>query len=234
MKILALIPARGGTKRLPGKNIKLLGGIPLIAWTIKTALGSKVFCDVLVSTDDPSIADVARNHGAMVPWLRPDNLSNDTAASIDVVLHALDWYETTNLSVDGVMLLQPTSPFRSIDHIKEVVKKFHDSNGQSSVVSVSPSESHPAWCFRVRGDKVEPFMGWENLTRRSQDLEPAFVLNGSLYLSSSRQLRMHRAFLTRDTSAVILNEPWANTDIDTLNDWAKAEAYLKVGGFFKK
>lgn len=100
MNILALIPARGGSKRLPGKNIKLLGGLPLIAWTIRAAWKSTCCTDVLVSTDDESIAGVAREYGASVPWLRPSCLSTDTASSVDVAIHAVDAYESINGEVD--------------------------------------------------------------------------------------------------------------------------------------
>ncbi|NDB69694.1 MAG: acylneuraminate cytidylyltransferase family protein, partial [Methylocystaceae bacterium] len=93
MKILALVTARGGSKRLPGKNLRKLDGIPLIVWSINIAKGVDTICDILVSTDSPSIANVARDAGALVPWLRPAELATDTATSVDVSLHALDWYE---------------------------------------------------------------------------------------------------------------------------------------------
>ena len=117
LRLLAIVPARGGSKRLPRKNVLLLGGKPLIAWTIDAARDSGCFVDVLVSTDDAEIADRARAHGALVPWLRPPEFATDTARSIDVVLHALDWYERERGAVAGMMLLQPTSPFRTAGKI---------------------------------------------------------------------------------------------------------------------
>lgn len=109
---MAVIPARGGSKRLPGKNIRILGNKPLIAWSIDVVKGIPEICDVLVSTEDEKIAEIAKEFNAFVPWLRPIELATDTATSIEVILHALDWYEREKQEVDGVILLQPTSPFR--------------------------------------------------------------------------------------------------------------------------
>ncbi len=124
MRILAVIPARGGSKRLPRKNIRPLGGIPLIFWSINAAKGISEICDILVSTDDPEIAEVTKNTGALVPWLRPRELATDTAQSVDVCLHALEWYEKEKGKVDGLMLLQPTSPFRTRGSILRGIELF--------------------------------------------------------------------------------------------------------------
>lgn len=228
MKILALIPARGGSKRLPGKNIKLLGGLPLIAWTIRAALESKCCVDVLVSTDEQEIADISLAYGASVPWLRPPELSSDTATSIDVALHALDAYEEAHGPVDGLMLLQPTSPFRSADTIKSGVTLFEANGGIRSVVGVSPAQSHPAWCFRTTADGMAPFLGWDQLKKRSQDLEPAWMLNGALYLISSERLRKDHTFLTPDTLPLVMDDASAAIDIDTASDFAQCEAVLSA------
>lgn len=228
MKILALIPARGGSKRLPGKNIKLLGGLPLIVWTIRAALESKCCVDVLVSTDDQEIADISLAYGASVPWLRPPELSSDTATSIDVALHALDAYEEAHGPVDGLLLLQPTSPFRTADAIKRGVALFDTTCGIRPVVSVSAAESHPAWCFRVSKDGITPFLGWNELKKRSQDLEPAWVLNGALYLISSDRLRKEQTFLTSDMLTLVMDEPCETMDIDTASDFTQCEAALSI------
>ena len=113
MKILALVTARGGSVRLPGKNLRPLGGKPLINWSIEIAQDIPEICEILVSTDNESIADVSREAGALVPWLRPQELSTNEASSVDVALHALNWYEAEKGIVDGLLLLQPTSPFRT-------------------------------------------------------------------------------------------------------------------------
>lgn len=226
MKILALIPARGGSKRLPGKNIKLLGGIPLIAWTIRAAQDSGCCIDILVSTDDSAIAEVARQHGASIPWLRPAELASDTASSVDMAIHALDAYEMENGTIDGLLLLQPTSPFRSADTIREAVAMFTEGRARHPVVSVSPASTHPAWCFRATDKSMEPFLGWETIGQRSQDLEPAWMLNGAIYLISPIRLRAERTFFTRDVRPLLMDKPGETIDVDTPNDFKFCEAYL--------
>lgn len=223
MKILALIPARGGSKRLPGKNKRLLGGKPLIVWSIDAAKGVNEICDILVSTDDPEIAVISEAAGALVPWLRPAELATDTATSVDVALHALDWYEKENGSVEGLLVLQPTSPFRSYDQIAAAVKAFA-ANGHRPIVSVSPAASHPAWCFRIYEKRLHPFINMDGTKLRSQELEPAFALNGSIYLIDPNQLREARTFFTEDVEAIVMNQAMASIDIDTEFDWLIAEA----------
>lgn len=227
MKILALIPARGGSKRLPGKNIRLLGGRPLIGWTIGAARDSGVCSAIIVSTDDEEIAQVAREQGAEVPGLRPAELASDTAGSVDVALHALDCYEATHGPVDGLLLLQPTSPFRTADMIRRGVALFAENHGRQPLVGVSPAQNHPAWCFRITSGGMEPFLGWEAIASRSQDLEPAWTLNGAFYLIAPARLRQERSFLTPDTLPLVIDDPRAALDIDTRQDWAMAERYLE-------
>lgn len=229
MKILALIPARGGSKRLPGKNIKPLGGVPLIGWSIKTALASRCFADVLVSTDDQEIADVAIQQGASVPWLRPMVLASDTATSVDVVVHALDQWEHSNGQLDAVMLLQPTSPLRTMDSIQRALRLFESKGGQHPVVSVGPAASHPRWCFRMTPQGMEPFLGWQGLKDRSQDLEPAWTLNGSIYVIAPPRLRVTRSFLTPDTLPLTMEDPDESIDVDTLEDFERCEEALRAG-----
>jgi CMP-N,N'-diacetyllegionaminic acid synthase len=148
LRILALITARGGSKRIPGKNTRLLGASPLITWSIEVAKGIRDICAILVSTDDQVIAEVARNAGAMVPWLRPAELATDSATSVDVCLHALNWYEREHGVIDGLLLLQPTSPFRSRSTVLRGIDLFCG-NKHHSVLAVSPAASHPMWCFRM-------------------------------------------------------------------------------------
>lgn len=222
MRILAVITARGGSKRLPGKNIRPLGGRPLIAWTIDAAQGLPDICDILVSTDDEEIARVARAAGASVPWLRPTELSSDTAGSVDVCLHALDWYEREHGAVDGLLLIQPTSPFRRAATIARGLALFKPLPHRP-VVSVSPAASHPLWCYRIEGDAMMPYIAREFEAIRSQDLPPAHVLNGALYLIPPGQLREKRTFLPPDVRPLVIESPWEGLDIDTPWDWFMAE-----------
>ncbi len=229
MKILALIPARGGSKRLPGKNVKALGGLPLIAWSIRAARESGVCDEVMVSTDDPLIAELAVRHGAFVPGLRPAELASDTATSVDVALHALDVYEAQGKPVDGLLLLQPTSPFRTAESIRQAVALFAGGAGRRPVVSLSPAASHPAWCFRTTPEGLSPFLGWEAISKRSQDLEPAWTLNGAIYLVPPERLRAERSFLGAEALPLLMDDPREAIDIDTPADWALAEAALAGG-----
>lgn len=227
MKILALIPARGGSKRLPGKNVRSLGGKPLIAWSIDVAKGLPDICDVFVSTDNSGIADVARRAGAYVPWLRPAELATDTASSVDVALHALNWYEGEKGAVDGLLLLQPTSPFRRRETIDRGIGIFCQNNYRP-VVSVSPSDSHPMWCFKIQGMEMTPFIEGGGLHLRSQDLPPAYVVSGAFYLITPNDLRKHRSFFTDITMPLVINNPEESIDIDTEWDWKNAEAFLHM------
>lgn len=226
MRILALIPARGGSKRLPGKNIRPLGGKPLIAWSIDAAKGIPEICDILVSTDDPLIADIAREAGALVPWLRPAELASDTAGSADVAIHALDWYESEHGAVNGLLLLQPTSPFRGRESLSRGIDLFRQHRG-SSVIGVSPAESHPAWCFEINGQTMTAFLDRDGTHLRSQDLPSAYVVNGALYLINPQYLRSQKRFFDAGMLPVVMDQPQEMIDIDTEWDWCVAEAALK-------
>ena len=225
MRILAIIPARGGSKRLPGKNIRILRGKPLIVWSIDAAKDIPEICDIRVSTDDPATAEVCAEAGALVPWLRPEELATDTARSIDACLHALDWYESERGSVDGLLLLQPTSPYRSPQTIKSGMALFHEYDGRP-VIGVSPAKAHPMWCFKVEGDTMRPFLDEGGLTLRSQDLPAAYVANGVFYLATPSCLRARRSFYGEDTVPLMIDSQQEAIDIDTEWDWTLAERIL--------
>jgi CMP-N,N'-diacetyllegionaminic acid synthase len=226
-RFLALVPARGGSKRLPRKNLLPLKGKPLIEWTINVTKLSGRFSDILVSTDDEEIAQTARSIGGLVPWLRPAELSSDTATSIDVVLHALDWYEKQFGAVCGVVLLQPTSPFRSVETIHNGLNRFIDLGCYNSVVSVSEAESHPAWTFYSDGSKLRPVCGWEDSKSLSQDLQKAYTLNGLIYISSPKRLRLDKSFIAEDMKGLIIEDYIESLDIDTAEDLRLAEYYAE-------
>jgi len=229
VRILALIAARDGSKRLPAKNIRSLGGKPLIAWSIDVARDIDDIGDILVSTDAPAIADVAREAGALVPWLRPASLATDAASSVDVCLHAIDWYERQKGAVDGLLLLQPTSPFRRRETLLRGIELFR-ANGRRAVVGVSPAQSHPLWCFRVDGENMFPFVDGAGLQLRSQDLPAAYAINGAFYLIAPAQLRKQASFYDADMTPLIMEQPGESLDIDTEWDWRLAEAWLAAGG----
>jgi CMP-N,N'-diacetyllegionaminic acid synthase len=227
MRILAVITARAGSKRLPGKNTRRLDGRPLIVWSIEVAKGVPEICDTLVSTDDAHTAEIARNAGALVPWLRPAELATDTTTSADVCLHALAWYEREKGEVDGLLLLQPTSPFRSRDTVLKGIELFRAFQHRP-VLGVSAAKSHPMWCFRIERGSMRPFVDNGGLHLRSQDLPAAYVVNGALYLIAPEDLRKSHSFHGDDAMPLIIEEPQEGIDIDTEWDWKMAEAVLEI------
>ncbi len=227
MKILAFIPARGGSKRLPGKNVKKLGGVPLIAWSIEGVCEMPEICDVLVSTDNEMIAKVAEQYGALVPWLRPPELATDESHVVDTALHALDWYEAKHGACDGLLLIQPTSPFRTRKTISDGIQVFRAYN-KKTVIGVSKVHVHPSWSMRIEDSGcLKPFMGTHGLNCRSQDLTPAYVVNGSFYLIAPSILRSERSFFPQDMFPLIINSQREALDIDTQWDWDLAEYFLE-------
>jgi CMP-N,N'-diacetyllegionaminic acid synthase len=227
MKYLALIPARGGSKRLPGKNLLPLGGKPLIAWTLEVAkkLGSNV--DVLVSTDDEEIARVARCFGASAPWIRPAALSTDTSTSLEVALHALNLHEHLEGPIDGLILLQPTSPFRTLTSVLKGIELF-ECNGKAAIVAVADAATHPGWCFKIEQGQMIPYLP-DALALRSQDLSPAVEVSGALYIIEPSALREFETFFPPGTIPMWVSDPVESLDIDTPLDWLYAEKIVDSG-----
>lgn len=220
-RILAVIPARGGSKRLPGKNILPLGGKPLIVWSIEVAKRVPEVCDVLVSTDAPDIARVASHAGAYVPWLRPADLATDSASSADVALHALESYELERGSVDGLMLLQPTSPFRTQKSVSKGVRLFLEADGVP-VLGVSAHLSFPEWNYRMEDGYLVPASEAAERSAHASDGEGGFVVNGTFYLVSPAHLRATRSFTARKTIPLVIESDAESLDIDTAFDFAVA------------
>jgi CMP-N,N'-diacetyllegionaminic acid synthase len=205
----------------------MLGRRPLVVWSVDIIKDIAEICDILVSTDDPAIADVARKAGALVPWLRPEELSTDTASSVDVCLHAIDWYEAEKRQLDGLLLLQPTSPFRSRDSILRGIELFRI-NDRNPVLGVSPALSHPMWCYEIRQRKLHPFIDGTDSRLRSQDLPPAYVINGAFYLIAPNDLRKSRSFISGDAVPLVIEDPQEGIDIDSQWDWQMAESILAM------
>jgi CMP-N,N'-diacetyllegionaminic acid synthase len=218
---LGLIPARGGSKGIPRKNIKIIAGRPLIAWTIEAALKSSVLSAVVVSTDDPEIAEVARQAGAQVPFMRPAQLAQDHTPGLDPVLHALDQLP----QYDSVLLLQPTSPLRTTDDIDGCLT-FAALRKVPSVVSVTKADIHPYWLYRLNSDQtMAGFVATAPIARR-QDLPAAFALNGAMYFAEANWLRRNGSLVTTETLAFEMPREHS-VDLDTHLDWQLAELLLK-------
>lgn len=221
MTLLALIPARGGSKGILRKNIRPFCCKPLLQWSIDVALATTCVDQVVVSTDDPEIADVAKAGGAEVPFLRPAELATDTAPGIAPVLHALEQLP----QVSDVLLLQPTSPLRTSADIKAIVV-LRQQAGRKSAVSLTPSAKHPAWMYSLRQDQqLDPLLKLDGAHCRQQ-LPPAYVLNGALYLASRDFLLREQAFIGADTVGYVMTAE-RSVDIDTPLDWQWAEFLME-------
>lgn len=221
-RFLAVIPARGGSKRLPRKNILDLAGKPLISWTIEAARKSKYIDDIIVSTDDEEIAKVAASCDVGVA-IRPDFLATDTANSLDVVLHAI---ESQNSNYDYILLLQPTSPLRNNNHINEAIELLFEKNADA-VISVCETEHSPLWANVLpENGNMDNFLVSDVKNKRSQDLPSFYTLNGALYLVDKNKLKTEKSFfLDRNTYAYRMDRE-DSIDIDTLLDFQIADLIM--------
>lgn len=222
-RILALIPARGGSKRLAGKNVRLFLGKPLIARTIEQAKKSRYIDTILVSTDDRKISAISKAYGASVPFLRPANLATDTASSIDVLLHAIDWLGKKGAYYDLIVLLQPTSPLRTNIDINHAVETLFSKKAKA-IVSVYKTGRKPLWSGVLPEDcSMKDFMK-KNKTR-SNDSE-YYTLNGAIYLGYTDYIKRNKGFMGSRTFAYIMPQE-RSVDIDDKFDFWMAEQILK-------
>lgn len=208
-RVLAVIPARGGSKGVPRKNIRVVHGKPLIAWTIAAAQRSKYLDRIIVSTDNDEIAAVARGCGADVPFMRPAHLAADDTPGIAPLMHAMDQLP----GYGWVVLLQPTSPMRTAADIDACLYRCIERNAPACVTMTAVSP--PELMFRIdQAGTVAPVLGWGGIAMRRQDLPDAYVLNGAVYAARSRWLRSTGGFLNEETVAYIMPQE-RSLDIDT-------------------
>lgn len=232
--ILALIPARGGSKGIPKKNIRPLAGKPLINYTIEAALQSRYQIRVVVSTDDEEIAKIARAAGAEVPFLRPAELAQDETPTFPVVQHALQWLEQHEAYQPKlVVLLQPTSPLRRPEHIDRALELILSSEADS-VVSLCEAEHSPYWMKKVDAEgRVSPFISIEEEYTRRQDLPKVYRLNGAIFVTRSEVIMRKNRLLGDDTRAYIMEQD-DSIDIDTELDFKLAELLIKERWYNRK
>lgn len=224
-RVLCLIPARGGSKGLPGKNIALLGGRPLIAWTIAAATACHCIDDVVVTTDDDEIARVAEQAGARVPFRRPAELATDDAHMTDVIAHALEALADNGETFGWLALLQPTSPLREGRHIDEAFARLAGTRGRA-VVSVCPAEHSPAWLGHLPEDgRMSDFIAPAAGRANRQELGRYFRLNGAIYLADVAYWRGQAGFLGPETFAYVMPAE-ASVDVDAPLDLEFAEFLL--------
>ncbi len=232
MKNLAIIPARGGSKSVPKKNIKLLNGIPLIAYSIKIALENPQIDEVIVSTDNEEIAKIALSYGALVPFLRPKELSLDSTPDKPVILHTLEWFESIHKCMpDLILYLRPTSPFRSHSLINKCVNKIIQNNSFSSLRTVNTVEGihHPYWMFEDNDKILRPFIDNIDLSKfyQRQLLPKCLRLNGVVDILKP-QIVKDESNIYGNSIGHILTDNMITVDIDDQIDFDFAEFLLKT------
>jgi pseudaminic acid cytidylyltransferase len=223
---LAVIPARGGSKRIPRKNIRPFCGKPIIAWSIAAARGSGCFDRVIVSTDDAEIAQVARDAGAEVPFVRPPELSDDHAGTLPVVRHAVEWQAATGESPSAVCCIYATAPFLVPDDIRRGLDMLERS-GSDFAFSVAKYASPIQRAFRANASGRVEMFNPEHFQTRSQDLEEAFYDAGQFYWGTASAWRSAETLFSPASAAVVL-APHRVQDIDTPDDWVRAEWMFKA------
>lgn len=228
MRVLGLVPARGGSKGVPRKNVRPLGGRPLLAWTAEAALGARTLARVVLSTDDAEIAEVGRACGLDVPFLRPPELARDDTPTLPVMQDVVRRLEAAGDRFDAICLLQPTNPFRTSADIDACVARLAES-GADAVVSVLavPAEHNPHWVyFRDADGALRLSTGEPQPLPRRQLLPAAFHREGSVYVTR-RDVLMERGSLYGDRVLGHEMDPARSVNIDTLADWARAEALVE-------
>jgi len=229
-KIVVIIPARGGSKGVPRKNIKLLNGRPLISYAINVALKSKYIDRVIVSTDDKEIAKIAQKYKAEVPFLRPVELAEDSSPTLGVLQHAIKYLEEKEkYKPDFVVLLQPTSPLILVSDINKAIEKIIKTKA-NSCVSVCEISERPEWMFTfedTEGDRIKPFLKKNNKKTNRQDLPKIFRLNGAIYVTKKNILMKENKITDKINSSAILMPIERSVDIDRPVDFCIIESIIK-------
>ncbi len=223
-KILGLIPARGGSKGIPGKNIKPLNGLPLLQYTFQSASASRLLAKTILSSDDDEIIGVARKIGLQVPFKRPADLALDTSPTLPAILHAIDFLERRGEYFAAVCLLQTTTPFRPPGFIDKAIQTFIAS-GADALISVLevPHQYNPHWVFEKNEKGLLTIStGEQQIITRRQELPAAFIRDGAIYITKTKVLKEQRS-LYGESLAYIKNDAALHINLDTLKDWQDAE-----------
>ena len=228
LNILGIIPARGGSKGVPRKNIRLLSGKPLIAYTITAALASRHISKLILSTEDQEIAEVGRTFGAEVPFIRPAGLAEDCTPTLPVLQHAVEWYEPLYGRLDGVCLLQATTPFRPTAWIDGCIAKFVNKDADTVVTVLPvPSKYNPHWVYFDNSDGgITLSNGGRDPIVRRQSLPQAWHREGSVYVIS-REVLIEQGSLYGNRVVPYRVQPSRSLNIDTMDDWHEAEREFK-------
>jgi N-acylneuraminate cytidylyltransferase/CMP-N,N'-diacetyllegionaminic acid synthase len=228
-KILAIIPARSGSKGLPEKNIRSMCGKPLIAWSILQGKKSKYIDNVLVTTDSKKIADISKQYGAEVPFIRPKSLANDDSSTFDVLLHAIQFLTKNDRIYDYIVLLEPTSPLRDLSDIDGAIELLINSEFAKSIVGVTKAESsHPSFLFTIQNRLLNPMLKQQPNRLRRQDLKnDYYYLEGSVYVTSIQALIKYGGFYHAETMPWVV-ERYKAVEVDELSDFIVAEALMNA------
>lgn len=225
-KVLGIIPARGGSKGIIKKNMKMLNGKPLIDYTIVAAEKSELLDKFIVSTDDKEILEYCKQRGVSAPFIRPDEFSTDTASSVDVVIHAIDYFEKNGIFYDSVMLLQPTTPFRSSELIDRSIRCFYKKSLTSIVSVVDVGANHPHRMYSMdRNDALEPLINTNDPMMARQSLPRFYIRSGDIYMISISELKKNGSLIGSKPHGLevdVLNA----VNIDTPLDFFVAESLL--------
>ena len=227
MKVLGIIPARGGSKGVPRKNIKLLGNKPLLQYTSDVALASGLIDTLVLSSDDDEIITVAKSLGIEVSFKRPSDLALDTTPTLPVIINVLEYYKSIGQEFDAVCLLQVTSPFRTVEFLNNAIKTFIK-KGTDSLVSVQqvPHEYNPHWVFEDTGKGVLKIAtGEQEIISRRQELPKAYHRDGSIYITKTSVLLEQKSLYGKSISYIESPKEWY-VNIDTMDDWVKAEGII--------
>ena len=229
---LGIIPARGGSKGLPGKNIKELCGKPLIAWSIESGLKSKYLDEVIVTTDSKDIANIAKQYGASVPFLRPDVLANDTATSFDAIKHTIEFYKNEmKKEFDYIVLLEPTSPLREARDIDIAIEQLFNSNADSIVGICKTEDQNPAFLvFKNEKDFISGYENHDMKVLRRQDIKDVYFFEGTIYISKTDVLLNKKTFYHENTIGYVVPK-YKSLEIDDIDDFIMVEAIMKHKGY---
>ena len=223
--MLAIIPARGGSKGIPRKNIKSLNGKPLLYYTIEEALKSRYIDKVIVSTEDKEIADLSRAYGNDIPLMRPKELAMDSTPGIGPILYSVKWHQDQGDNYDYIICLQCTSPFRQAHQIDEAIEKLINEDADS-IVSVCESEVSPFWMKTIEKGFMKDFLKGSPFYARRQDTPVIYRLNGAIYIAKTEILVKNKNWYTDKTLAYVMDRKSA-IDIDDLTDFKFAEFLMK-------
>jgi len=227
MKIMAFVPARGGSKGIPMKNLALLNGKPLIQYTIEAAQKSKFITDIFISSDNDEIINFCNSFDINVPYKRPAELATDTSPSNDAVLHCFKWLEEQNIALpDITVLLQPSSPLRTVEDIDNAIEYFQNSRSES-LISVNRMLEHPYVCLKIKKGGWDFLAKPEKVTTNRQEYENDFYrINGAIYIATTDFLLSNRAFTVENETTLYFMDHERGVDIDELIDLQWAEFYL--------